>query len=151
MGGTPKAGVKTGTALCLRAVTPDYTLETAQVNRSRGLSGITMYGDDKNLLVWGLDGDRLQLQLIRYGKATRLAEPVSVPAGLPVYLRMEVREGAPASFGYSTDGREWKSAGNLSAASADLLQWDRVARPGLYYQGPADYFAEFEYVHIANH
>lgn len=150
LGGTPKAGVKTGTALCLRAVTPDYTLETAQVNRSRGLSGITMYGDDKNLLVWGLDGDRLQLQLIRDGKATRLADPVSVPAGLPVYLRMEVREGAPASFGYSTDGREWKSAGNLSAASADLLQWDRVARPGLYYQGPADYFAEFEYVHIAN-
>ncbi|MCQ4762171.1 beta-xylosidase, partial [Alistipes onderdonkii] len=59
LGGRPKEGVKTGTALCLRAESPDYTLETALSDRNAGWSGLTVYGDAANLLVWGLQGDEV--------------------------------------------------------------------------------------------
>lgn len=150
LGGRPKEGVKTGTALCLRAVSKDYTLETALSDRNEGWSGLTIYGDDRNLLVWGLQGDRLLLKLYRDGRETLLDGSARIRAHLPVYLRIEVRGNAPVSFGYSTDGHDWKQIANLPVAAEDLLQWDRVARPGLYYQGPAGQFAEFEYVRMAN-
>ena len=69
---------------------------------------------------------------------------------LPVYLRIEVRGNAPAAFGYSTDGHTWKQVENLPVGAEDLLQWDRVARPGLYYQGPEGQAAEFEYMRMTN-
>lgn len=39
---------------------------------------------------------------------------------------------------------------NLPVGAEDLLQWDRVARPGLYYQGPEGQAAEFEYMRMTN-
>ena len=68
LGGRPKEGVKTGTALCLRAVSPDYTLETALSDRNAGWSGLTVYGDAANLLVWGLQGDEVLLKLYKDGR-----------------------------------------------------------------------------------
>ena len=150
LGGRPKDGIKTGTALCLRAVSPDYTLETALSDRNEGWSGLTLYGDDRHLLVWGVQDDRLLLKLIKDGKETLLDGSVRIGANFPVYLRIEVRGNAPAAFGYSTDGREWRQLDKLPVTAEDLLQWDRVARPGLYYQGPEGQFAEFEYMRMAN-
>src|SRR5699024_2056048 len=72
LGGRPKEGVKTGTALCLRAVSPDYTLETALSDRNAGWSGLTVYGDAANLLVWGLQGDEVLLKLYKDGRETLL-------------------------------------------------------------------------------
>ena len=65
-------------------------------------------------------------------------------------MRIEVRGNAPAAFGYSTDGHAWKQVENLPVGAEDLLQWDRVARPGLYYQGPEGQAAEFEYMRMTN-
>ena len=150
LGGRPKEGVKTGTALCLRAVSPDYTLETALSDRNAGWSGLTVYGDAANLLVWGLQGDEVLLKLYKDGRETLLGSSGQIGAHLPVYLRIEVRGNAPAAFGYSTDGHTWKQVENLPVGAEDLLQWDRVARPGLYYQGPEGQAAEFEYMRMTN-
>lgn len=150
LGGRPKEGVKTGTALCLRAVSPDYTLETALSDRNAGWSGLTVYGDAANLLVWGLQGDKVLLKLYKDGRETLLGSSGQIGSHLPVYLRIEVRGNAPAAFGYSTDGHAWKQVENLPVGAEDLLQWDRVARPGLYYQGPEGQAAEFEYMRMTN-
>ena len=138
----------TGVAFCLRALTTDYTLETACLARPAGWSGLTLYGDDRNLLVWGLQDGRLAVRLVRDGREELLGGPLAVPADVPVYLRMEVRGGGPAAFAYSLDGSSWQQAGTRPVEPGELLQWDRVARPGLYYEGPETSFAEFEYVRM---
>lgn len=150
LGGRPKEGIKTGTALCVRALTPDYTLETALTDPNQGLSGLTMYGDDRNMVAWGVEGDKLTLKMYKGGQETLLDDSVRIGSQYPVYLRMEVRGCAPVSFGYSADGHDWKWVENLAVMPGDLLQWDRVARPGLYFQGPEGQFAEFEYMRMAN-
>lgn len=150
LSGKPKEGVKTGTALCLRAATPDYTLETALAAPNKGWSGLTLYGDAGHLLGWGVQGDKLLLKLYKDGKETLLGETSGIGTHLPVYLRIEVRDSAPAGFEYSTDGHDWRQMENLPVKAEDLLQWDRVARPGLYYQGPEGQFAEFEYLRMIN-
>ena len=67
LGGRPKEGVKTGTALCLRAVSPDYTLETALSDRNAGWS-----------IVEALQG--------RQGNAAgQLRADRGAPAGLPAH------------------------------------------------------------------
>lgn len=98
-------------AFCLRALTTDYTLETACLARPAGWSGLTLYGDDRNLLVWGLQDGRLAVRLVRDGREELLGGPLAVPADVPVYLRMEVRGGGPAAFAYSLDGSSWQQAG----------------------------------------
>ena len=148
LSGRAKEGVHTGVAFCLRALTTDYTLETACLARPAGWSGLTLYGDDRNLLVWGLQDGRLAVRLVRDGREELLGEPLAVPADAPVYLRMEVRGGGPAAFAYSLDGSSWQQAGTRPVEPGELLQWDRVARPGLYYEGPETSFAEFEYVRM---
>lgn len=95
LGGRPKEGVKTGTALCLRAVSPDYTLETALSDRNAGWSGLTVYGDAANLLVWGLQGDEVLLKLYKDGRETLLSSSGQIGSHLPVYLRIEVRGECP--------------------------------------------------------
>ena len=75
------------------------------------------------------------LKLYKDGRETLLSSSGQIGSHLPVYLRIEVRGNAPAAFGYSTDGHAWKQVENLPVGAEDLLQWDRVARPGLYYQG----------------
>lgn len=148
LSGRAKEGVHTGVAFCLRALTTDYTLETACLARPAGWSGLTLYGDDRNLLVWGLQDGRLAVRLVRDGREELLGGPLAVPADFPVYLRMEVRGGGPAAFAYSLDGSSWQQAGTRPVEPGELLQWDRVARPGLYYEGPETSFAEFEYVRM---
>lgn len=148
LSGRAKEGVHTGVAFCLRALTTDYTLETACLARPAGWSGLTLYGDDRNLLVWGLQDGRLAVRLVRDGREELLGGPLAVPDDVPVYLRMEVRGGGPAAFAYSLDGNSWQQAGTRPVEPGELLQWDRVARPGLYYEGPETSFAEFEYVRM---
>lgn len=150
LSGRPKEGVTSGTALCLRATASDYTLETALADRNTGWSGMTVYGDDRNLLAWGLQGDRLQLKVIGDGKETLLDDSIRIGMHLPVYLRIEVRQNVPVSFEYSTDGRTWKQREALPAGARQLMRWDRAARPGLYYEGPEEQFAGFEYMRMTN-
>ena len=97
LSGTPKPGVKTGAALCLRPTSPDYTLETAIVNRNDSWKGITMYGDANNLITCGCAGDRLILKYILEGKEHPLAD-LPLPAS-PLYLRMKVTDGTHRGCG----------------------------------------------------
>lgn len=45
-------GNKYGTALCLRPQSSHYSCETKLTNVNESLKGLTLYGDDKNLVVW---------------------------------------------------------------------------------------------------
>ena len=141
--------MKTGTALCLRAVSPDYTLETALSDRNAGWSGLTVYGDAANLLVWGLQGDEVLLKLYKDGRETLLSSSGQIGSHLPVYLRIEVRGNAPAAFGYSTDGHAWKQVENLRRCRRPAAMGSR-STPGIVLPGAGSQAAEFEYMRMTN-
>ena len=97
-----------------------------------------MYGDDQNLISFACRNNQLELRLRKDGKDIQLAAPLLLPvsetAEEPVYLRLQVKAGCQYAFFYSLDGKEWKQVVQQNK-EADLVQWDRVARPGLYYEG----------------
>ena len=151
LSGTPKPGVKTGAALCLRPTSPDYTLETAIVNRNDSWKGITMYGDANNLITCGCVGDRLILKYILEGKEHPLAD-LPLPAS-PLYLQMKVTDGTHSMFYWSKDGQAWNEiVGEALSAkeTRSLIQWDRISRPGLYQEGDPTAPAVYAYCLLKN-
>lgn len=152
LSGEPKAGAEAGTALCLRPVAADYTFETVVLNQNDVRKGVTMYGDDRNLLSLVCRNNQLELCLRKEGKETPLAAPVILPiperGEKPVYLRLQVKAGCQYAFFYSLDGKSWTQI-KQQVQNADLVQWDRVARPGLYYEGKTGE-ALFEYALMRN-
>lgn len=152
LSGEPKADAGAGTALCLRPVAADYTFETVLLNQNEARKGITMYGDDRNLLSITCRNNQLELSLRKDGKETPLAAPVILPiperGETPVYLRLQVKAGCQYAFFYSLNGKDWTQI-KQQVQNADLVQWDRVARPGLYYEGKTGE-ALFEYAFMRN-
>ncbi len=146
--GTPKEGCKQGTALCVRAQTPDYNCETQVANQGNSLKGLTLYGDDGNLLAWGVSGSKLQLKVVKDGKDT-----VMYQTECPyrhVRLRFSLKEGTQLDFSYSEDGKEWHAVNRQSFNAKDLLRWDRVQRPGLIHIGSKDDPAVFDWFRMRN-
>lgn len=144
LSGTPCPGVATGTALCLRPVAADYEVRTALTAATGARCGLTFYGDDRNLLFWGRTPEGLALLRIGGGSSEALLDPVAYSTDAPLHLRMEVRAGAPAAFSYSPDGRTWTVIPSPRPVG-ELLQWDRVARPGLYFEGAPEQCLEAAY------
>lgn len=132
-----------GTALCLRPQSSCYSVETEMLAKNGFLQGLTLYGDNQNLVVWGTEGDRLLLKAVRDGSESVLYESVFI--GKKVFLKMEVEQGCILHFYESPDGKAWKSVPGISYDAGFLVRWDRVQRPGLLYNGDGDVPAEFAY------
>lgn len=149
LSGTPIGDNKYGTALCLRPHTTDYSYETQIGNSSyNSLKGLTMYGDDKNLLLFGVEGDKLILKSVKDNVEDILFQ--SAHRRKDTYLRIEVRDGCVLTFFTSQNGKNWASI-PLEPVKADfLVRWDRVARPGLIHVGNPDNPAEFSYFNMKN-
>lgn len=148
LSGQLKKGSKHGTALCLRPQTPHYICETKVINTNASLKGLALYGDDKNMIVWGVKGDKLQLMSIRDNVEKVLYEAVA--ANKEMYLRVEVEKGCNFSFYRSDDGKVWQSVQDASLKGESLIRWDRVQRPGLLHNGDKNAPAEFEYFKMMN-
>lgn len=148
LSGRPKTGCLNGTALCVRPITPNYTVETEVTNRNGSFKGLTMYGDDKNLIALGCQGEDLILKFVSRGKEYVLnKQSLPTVASSSLHLRMQVTGGRHCTFFYSTNGNDWTAVEeNTSTDKPEgLTQWDRVARPGLLHSGQAEEPAAFSY------
>jgi len=141
LSGTPKEGNNFGSVLCVRPLKPAYTYETKIHNTNSSLKGLTMYGDDKNLVAFGCSDNKLILKEVRDGEETILSEK-EIPVATP-YLRTEVSKGCFCSFYYSEDGKEWIEYSTSPKDYSYLVRWDRVARPGLIHNGLSEEPAVF--------
>lgn len=137
---------KGGSVLCLRPSSPSYTYETQVVNRNGSLKGLTMYGDDKNMVAFGVVDTLLILRDIREdGKGSTTLTNMMMPVESP-YLRIEVTNGSVCSFFWSANGIDWEPAANMPSKDyRNLVRWDRVARPGLIHAGSPEEPAQFSY------
>jgi hypothetical protein len=129
LSGKPFNGNRYGTAYCVRARAPRYSIETQLLDSGGNVSGLTFYGDQENLVIWGLVDDGLSLVEISDGNETVIYH-IEKPDG-QLYLKADVREGCKAVFLYSLDGENWKSVIHDPIDMSKLVRWDRVFRPGL--------------------
>ncbi len=148
LSGTSKEGSRNGAALCVRPQTPDYSCETEVVCGQESLKGLTLYGDDQNLIVWGVTQGRLVLKVVKDNAETVLYE--GAYDGSSVHLKLTVEQGLLLRFYYSRDGKKWKSVQDKPFSGESLLRWDRVQRPGLLHCGDSRQPGEFMYFRMKN-
>lgn len=147
LSGKPKDGNRYGTALCIRPQSPHYICETEVVNDNGSMKGLTVYGDSRNLVIWGMEGRELVLKgIVKDAEHTLFR----MPCDGNVFLRMEVDSGHSFRFWWSKDGKDWKEAGSDGLDGSALARWDRVQRPGLIHCGRPEEPARFSYFMIEN-
>ncbi len=148
LGGTPKAGNRYGTALCLRPRSPEYTYQTRVANENESFKGLTMYGDDKNLVGFGVEGNALVIRSVRNGKESVINS--SEPVSRTPFLKVAVTGGCLLDFFQSADGKKWTKVNGETLDAKYAVRWDRVARPGLIQAGDRMQPAAFAYFRLEN-
>lgn len=145
--GKNKKESNSGSALCVRPSSPNYTYETRVVNKNESMKGLTMYGDDKNLAVWGAQDGKLVLKLIKDGEESIVNESSLQKYE---YLKIEVVKGCFLNFYGSENGKKWTKFNDETIDCSYLVRWDRVARPGFIHDGDIDKPAVFSYFKLKN-
>lgn len=147
--GNLREGAENGTVLCVRSGTTHYSFETRVVNTNGSLKGLTFYGDDKNLIVFGSQGDSLVLKKIQNGEEV-IVNRTTLPAVFP-YLKIEITDGYKCFFFWGPDGVKWNKIPGMEMVDArELVRWDRVSRPGVIHSGENHDRAEFSYFKLKN-
>jgi len=147
--GIPKTVNKQATVLCLRPQTSNYSYETRVENSNDSFKGLTMYGDDNNLVAIGMKGRKIILESVREGTEDILYQSDSDRKN--IYFRIDVERGCYLSFSYSSDGETWSRVSDTHLDASFLVRWDRVARPGIIHAGEYDAPAIFDYFQLTNH
>lgn len=141
--GTPTTGSKNGTVLAMRPQTTHYSYETKIGNKNNSLKGLTMYGDDQNLAVLGIQDETIILKTVKDGEETVIYQKKSVKND--PWLKIEVSNGIMLTFLYSADGKTWNKINETPIDGSSMVRWDRVARPGLIHSGKTSEPAAFTY------
>ncbi len=148
LSGTPIGESYPATALCVRATTPDYEFHTAVTDKNNSMKGLTLYGDDKNMIIWGIIDDRFVLKQVKDGQESDVYETYAPAKKL--YLKIAVERGHLLYFYKSTNGRKWEKISTNARDAGYLVRWDRVARPGLMHIGDVEQPAGFSYFKLEN-
>ena len=143
LAGAVKAGNKQGTVLCLRPQSTHYSYETQIGNTNGSLKGLTMYGDDQNMVAMGIQHKTLIVKSVREGRETILFR--SETENVQPFLKIEVRNGCMLTFYQSPDGKNWNRMNDTPLNGSFLVRWDRVARPGFIHRGRTSEPAVFNY------
>lgn len=145
--GTPHSGNKYGNALCLRTLKPDYEITTEIKERNNIFSGLTLYGDKDNLILFGKENGNLILKQVRKGEEESLYHN---PVIGNIHLKITVSDGCYASYQWSIDQKNWTSLpiANQKQDVSFLPPWDRAFRPGLIHIGNENIPAEFTYCRL---
>lgn len=146
--GILKEGSRQGTALCVRAQMPDYNCETQVFNQGKSLKGLTLYGDDGNMIIWGVSDGKLLLKQVKDGQEIVLYETAC--SVLTCRLRFVLLQGTDLYFYYNDNGQDWKSIQKSPFDGRALLRWDRVQRPGLFHAGDNNAPGVFDYFPLTN-
>lgn len=133
---------RSGAALCVRPFTTLYECSVTLSSRSRALSGLTFYGDNRHHVVFGCKGRRIQLVSRRAGDEVVLMDRPC--KGRKIYLKMHVSDGCRLSFYYSADGKEWTEVETGTVDGSGVMQWDRISRPGVYTEVADERGARFD-------
>lgn len=148
LSGSPIGENKYGTALCLRPSSTRYSYQAGISNVNDSFKGLTMYGDDKNLVTIGIWGNRIEVKSVRDGNESILFQTLS--GTKTPHFKIDVDRGRLVTFSYSEDGKVWIDVNDTPLDVSFLVRWDRVARPGLVHIGASEAPAEVDYFVLKN-
>lgn len=145
--GKPAEDNRYGTALCLRTLKPNYEITTVIKDQPGLFTGLTLYGDKDNLVLFGKENGTIFLKQIRKGVEQVLSQ--TAQSG-NVYLKIIVTEGCYATFHWSNDQKNWRqhTADSQKLNVSFLPPWDRAFRPGLIHIGNEKTPAEYTYCNL---
>ena len=146
LSGNLMEGNSNGTVLCLRPQTVNYSYQTTIKNTNASFKGLTMYGDDRNMVAIGIKDNIIEVKMVRDGSETILYT-TDFENEYP-YFKIEVERGRFLSLYFSSDGENWNPANDNELDASYLVRWDRVARPGMIHIGNSDEPAIFKYFEI---
>jgi beta-xylosidase len=109
--------------------------------------GLAAYGDRENALGVGVNASGRVTVWQREKNNTRQIGQTELNKADLVYLRMRVRNGAEYSFDVSSNGRDWKTAGE-NVKGEHLPPWDRGVRVALTSGGASTAAAKFNWFRI---
>ena len=145
--GTPVADNKYGTALCLRTLKPDYEIITEVKDQKDIFSGLTLYGDKDNLVIFGKENGEIILKQVRRGQEQILYQN-NVSGN--VILKIIISDGNNASFYWTADKNNQNTfqIASIDNNVSSLPPWDRAFRPGLIHIGNENIPAEYTYCRL---
>jgi len=121
----------------------DYTVQTV-VSTATAEAGITIIGDDKNLVFASIKGSDIQLKEVRNGQVSLLKNLKSAAKQYPVKFKMEARQNHNFTFYFASGKGSWTRINDEPADGSFLPPWDRALRVGLIAIGDAGEKASFD-------
>lgn len=104
LSGKAQPGNAYGTVLCLRTLRPDYVLQTAIQDQPGICHGLTLYGDQQNLVLWGKENGALVLKQVQKNNPTMLFTKQLEGS---VHLKITVQNGCHAVYAWSINQEDW--------------------------------------------
>ena len=117
--------------------TGTYSFETELSGKTADWSGIGVYGNSKNLLVFTVGNSQLILFQINNGIKQVLAE-ISIPENTLPGLELKALHGRGYQFFYTIDQKNWlpvKIQNEYSVDGSFLPQWGVAMRTGFFIEG----------------
>jgi xylan 1,4-beta-xylosidase len=131
-----------GSFLAQKNTGADYTAEVCVDRKTGAAAGLSLIGDERNMVTLFRKGDSLNLMQLRNNKDSLLSN-IMVSAK-DVYLRMVIRNGKDITYFYSTNGKTFLPVNATPVNGAYLPPWDRALRVGLVSRGNENEQAVFK-------
>ncbi|MGI8599548.1 MAG: family 43 glycosylhydrolase [Chitinophagaceae bacterium] len=134
LGALPTA---TGAFLGQKTYTLNYDVTTTvQTNKSKAQTGITIIGDERNVIKAVIDYGSIKVIRVKDDiDSTISSQPVAIKN--KTQLRMLVRNGKDVTFQYSLNRRDFITLNETPVDGTYLPPWDRAVRAGLIAKGTA--------------
>jgi xylan 1,4-beta-xylosidase len=113
------------------------------LEESSAPAGLGLIGDEKNMVLAEVSGQKLTITKMRLGKDTVVFEQLLTERGR-IFLEMKVVDGHMITFKCSQNGKSFKTLNKKAIDGFHLPPWDRAVRIGLLTKGRNDQKAVFE-------
>lgn len=141
---------KSGAFLGQGVYTSNYVAETTVVaEQSDAESGLSLLGDEKNLVAVSYQHGKLRLWKLEADKETLIKEE-NISSPKRIYLRLTVRNGNEITFSYSMDNKKFLTINTQPVDGFFLPPWDRGVRISLLAKGEAGQRSVFDRFEIRN-
>jgi beta-xylosidase len=136
-----------GQGFCFRGISPqtgNYVMETSIVNdEQQNFKGLCVYGNSKNILLWGLENKNLKLYRVKNNVKTELFSQYINAS--ETCLRIESLNAVAFRFAWSGNRKDWSyfPESGESLTVNYLPQWGKGVRVGLIVENNTGKFSFF--------
>lgn len=114
----------------VRPQTGNYSAETSVLESSSNFKGLCVYGNQNNLISFGVEGNSIRIFQIKNGEKSELFSQ-NLASVYPVYLRAESVNGRLFRFYWSIDKEKWNLCMDSNVDGSFIPRWGGTIHTGL--------------------